>query len=45
MHEPTTSTTSFFSPPKAPPISAPVPMFTLAIPQSDPATDEMLCFS
>jgi hypothetical protein len=37
----------FFSPPKAPPISAPeVPMFTLAIPQSDPATDkEMLCFS
>ena len=26
-----------FSPPKAPPISAPdVPMFTLAIPQSDP---------
>jgi len=28
-----------FSPPKAPPISAPeVPMFTFAIPQSDPCT-------
>ena len=30
-----------FSPPNAPPISAPeVPMFTLAIPQSDPAEDK-----
>jgi hypothetical protein len=29
-----------FSPPKAPPISAPeVPMFTLAIPQSEPAVE------
>ena len=30
-----------FSPPKAPPISAPeVPMFTFAIPQSEPANDK-----
>src|SRR3970040_3209463 len=30
-----------FSPPKAPPVSAPeVPMFTLAIPQSEPTTDK-----
>ena len=30
-----------FSPPKAPPISAPeVPIFTLAIPQSEPFTDK-----
>jgi len=29
----------FFSPPKAPPISAPeVPMFTLTMPQSEPST-------
>jgi hypothetical protein len=32
------STARILSPPKAPPISAPeVPMFTLAMPQSDPA--------
>ena len=32
-----------FSPPKAPPISAPeVPIFTLAIPQSRPETDKTI---
>src|SRR6056297_1419328 len=35
-----------FSPPKAPPISAPdVPIFTLAIPQSDPAADRNFSLS
>ena len=35
-----------FSPPKAPPISAPeVPIFTLAIPQSDPLQIKKLSFS
>jgi hypothetical protein len=35
-----------FSPPKAPPISAPeVPMLTLAMPQSEPAADRKISAS
>jgi len=35
-----------FSPPNAPPISAPlVPIFTLAIPQSEPAADNAVSVS